>query len=147
MHNGIIGSANHKRVINGTYRKDLTTSKSISPFRLSKYFFKSWSQCSKTNVNFLSLCNTSYNLTTFLCFNSFSRQISLSADDGTPCVQQTEKVVTINRVSNRKGICSDANATESRRRHKLTSSSSSNRTLFKATISWVSRFLALKTVP
>lgn len=33
--------ANHKRVINGTHRKDLTTSKSISPFRLSKYFFKS----------------------------------------------------------------------------------------------------------
>lgn len=75
-----------KEIIAILYKKDLTTSKSISPFKLSKYFFRSWSQCSKTKVNFLSLCNTSYNLTTFLCFNSFSKQISLSADDGTPCI-------------------------------------------------------------
>jgi len=41
------------------YIKDFTTSGSISPFRLSKYFFRSWSQCSNTRVNFLSLCKTS----------------------------------------------------------------------------------------
>lgn len=67
-----------------SYINDLTTSNSISPFKLSKYFFKSWSQCSNTNVNFLSLCKTSYKRTMFLCFSSFKRQISRRADDGTP---------------------------------------------------------------
>jgi hypothetical protein len=66
------------------YIKDFTISGSISPFRLSKYFFRSWSQCSNTRVNFLSLCRTSYSRTMFLCFSSFSKQISRKADDGTP---------------------------------------------------------------
>lgn len=70
------------------YMKDLTTSGSISPLRLSKYFFKSWSQCSKTSVSFLSLCKTSYSRTMFLCFSSFKRQISRKADEGTPWNKQ-----------------------------------------------------------
>lgn len=65
-----------------------------------------WSQNSKTSVSFLSLCSTSCSLrgaasaagrrragstarrphlTMFLCFSSFSRQISRSAELGTPC--------------------------------------------------------------
>ena len=79
-----------------TYKNDFTTSKSISPFRLSKYFFKSWSQCSNTNVNFLSLWRTSFNLTIFLCFNSLSKQISLSAEDGTPWKKIVEKKSKLN---------------------------------------------------
>lgn len=47
---------------------------SMSPFRLSKYFFRSWSQCSKTSVSLRSECRTSYNRTMFLCFNSYSRK-------------------------------------------------------------------------
>lgn len=77
----------NRRLLEGgknAYKKDLTMSKSISPLRLSKYFLRSWSQCSKTRVNFLSLCRTSYRRTIFLCLSSFRRQISLSAEDGTP---------------------------------------------------------------
>lgn len=48
-----------KYLENKSYRNDLTTSRSISPFRLSKYFLRSWSQCSNTKVSFLSLCSTS----------------------------------------------------------------------------------------
>ena len=67
-----------------THIKDLTTSGSISPLRESKYFFRSWSQCSNTNVNFLSECSTSCSRTIFRCFSSFSKHISLNADEGTP---------------------------------------------------------------
>lgn len=117
---------------NNWYIKLFTTSRSISPFKLSKYFFRSWSQCSNTSVNFLSLWRTSYNLTIFLCFNSFNKHISLSADDGTPC-----------KINELKFPANNLHAIF----FYLTSSSSSSRTLFKATISWVSRFFALKTVP
>ena len=39
-----------------------TISWSISPLQLSKYFFRSWSQYSKTRVSFFSLCRTSWSL-------------------------------------------------------------------------------------
>ena len=46
-----------------TYSSDtLTMSASISPLQLSKYFLRSWSEYSKTSVNFFSLCTTSHNL-------------------------------------------------------------------------------------
>ena len=71
--------------ISHSYMKLFTTSGSISPLRPSKYFLRSWSQCSNTRVSFLSLCRTSMRRTTFLWRNSFSRQISRRADEGTPC--------------------------------------------------------------
>jgi len=40
----------------------LTTSGSISPLQLSKYFFKSWSEYSNTSVSFFSLWTTSQSL-------------------------------------------------------------------------------------
>uniref|UniRef100_A0A0E9QKW4 Uncharacterized protein n=1 Tax=Anguilla anguilla TaxID=7936 RepID=A0A0E9QKW4_ANGAN len=63
---------------------DFTVSGSKSPLQLSKYFFKSRSQYSNTNVNFLSLCRTSCSLTIFLCLSSFNKQISRNAELGTP---------------------------------------------------------------
>lgn len=61
------------------YMKLFTTSKSMSPFKLSKYFFKSWSQCSKTRVSFLSECSTSYRRTIFLCFSSCKWKIEIKS--------------------------------------------------------------------
>ncbi len=72
------------RPLSSWYMSDWTFSLSISPLRLSKYFLRSWSQCSKTKVSFLSECNTSCRRTMFRCFSSFSRHISLNADEGTP---------------------------------------------------------------
>ena len=131
-----------------THIKDLTTSGSISPLRESKYFFRSWSQCSNTNVNFLSECSTSCSRTIFRCFSSFSKHISLNADEGTPlnslknqfdetdsCYKQCCKYMLEN-IPKTIGM-----------KNLITSSSSSKRTLFNATISWVSLFFALKTVP
>ena len=69
---------------NNWNRNDLTTSGSMSPLRESKYFLRSWSQCSNTNVNFRSECRTSCSLTILRCLSSFSRHISRKADDGTP---------------------------------------------------------------
>lgn len=98
---------------------------SISPLQLSKYFFKSWSQYSKTIVRHDSLRITSNSLkntvekrlplgaylTMFLCFSSFNKQISLNAELGMP------------------------------------SSSFSSLIRFRATMSWVSRLRALYTFP
>ena len=78
-------NASNQKKQERTYMNDFTTSGSMSPLRESKYFFRSWSQCSNTKVNFLSECRTSCNLTIFRCFNSFNKQISLNAEDGTPC--------------------------------------------------------------
>ena len=54
--------------------KDLTTSGSISPLSESKYFFRSWSQCSNTKVNFRSEWRTSCSLTMLRWFNSWKLQ-------------------------------------------------------------------------
>ena len=70
--------------LNYTYINDITTSGSMSPLRESKYFLRSWSQCSKTSVSFRSEWRTSCRRTIFLCLSSFKRHISLKADDGTP---------------------------------------------------------------
>ena len=67
-----------------TYINDITTSGSMSPFRESKYFLRSWSQCSKTRVSFRSEWRTSCKRTIFLCFSSFNRHISRRAEEGTP---------------------------------------------------------------
>lgn len=81
---------NFTTFMKNTHMKDFTMSGSISPLRLSKYFLRSWSQCSKTNVSFLSECSTSCRRTMFLCFSSFNKQISRSADEGTPCRKGTK---------------------------------------------------------
>lgn len=54
--------------------KLLQTAISISPLRLSKYFLRSWSQCSNTSVSFLSECKTSYRRTIFLCLSSYKKE-------------------------------------------------------------------------
>jgi hypothetical protein len=54
------------------------------PSHTSRYFFKSWSKYSKTNVNFRSVWTTSYNRTMFGCRNSFNKEISRMAVDGIP---------------------------------------------------------------
>lgn len=75
-------------------------------------------------------------LTMFLCLSSLSRQISRSAELGTPCRERG--VMGGNRIRYRLRVPVP---------DPLTSSSSSSRTRFSATISCVSRFLALNTVP
>ena len=117
-----------------TYMKDMTTSGSMSPLRESKYFLRSWSQCSNTSVNFLSEWRTSWSLTMFLCFSSFKRHISLKAELGTPLIKTRQYLIS--EVQKNYTDCIF-----------ITSSSSSKRTLLSATISWDSLFLALNTVP
>ena len=80
-----------------TYINDITTSGSISPLSESKYFLRSWSQCSKTKVNFLSEWRTSWSRTMFLCFSSFKRHISLRAEEGTPCKRKIRLIQIVRK--------------------------------------------------